>query len=91
MFFRRLFACVWSGVPSVLLFREAGRSTKRGRNQLRIATGLAAVAAAGYSIAKLIDPPLGSLDFWFWFYFASTVLAVRSAAWLFLTVEGGEE
>ncbi|MCF8505059.1 MAG: hypothetical protein K9G59_09105 [Caulobacter sp.] len=75
----------------MLSFREARTSTKRGRNQLRIAAGVAAIAATGFSIARLIDPPVGAFNIWFCFYAGGTLIMFRTAAWLFLTLEGGRE
>jgi len=76
---------------SVLSFSEARASTKRGRNQLRIAAGVSAIAATGFSITKLIDPPATAFDIWFCFYAGGMLIMFRTAAWLFLTLEGGRE
>ena len=75
----------------LVMFAESRGSTKRGRNQLRIAAGVAMIAATGFSITRLIDPPNPSFGFWFWFFIATTMVSIRLAGWLFLTIEGGEE
>ncbi len=82
---------VAKAVVAAVTFGEARASTKRGRNQLRIAAGLAMIAAAGFCLAKLIDPPTPAFGFWFWLFIATTMTSIRLAGWLFLTIEGGEE
>lgn len=91
MFAKRLLGRIWPFLVTTLLFREVGVSTKRGRNQLRIAAGLAAIAGAGFSVVKLIDPPVQVFDFWMVFYAAAAAIMLRASVWLLLTVEGGEE
>lgn len=73
------------------LFAESRTSTRRGRNQLRIATGVGMLAGAGFCLTKLIDPPVTTFDLWSWFYVGSILITARTAVWLFLTIEGGDE
>ena len=82
---------VAKAVVAAVTFREARASTKRGRNQLRIAAGVAMTAAAGFCLTKLIDPAAPALDLWIGVYVTGTMVTIRVAGWLFLTIEGGEE
>ena len=85
------FSYVATKVAGAVAFREARTSTKRGRNQLRIAAGVAMTAAAGFCLTKLIDPAAPALDLWIGVYVTGTMVTIRVAGWLFLTIEGGEE
>lgn len=75
----------------VLTFRETRASTKRGRNQMRIAFGLGAIAAAGFFTSRLIDPTLPAFGYLWWLCVLGAILSGRTAIWLFLTIEGGRE
>lgn len=78
-------------VIAAVRFAESRQSARRGRNQLRIATGVGMLAGAGFCLTKLIDPPVTTFDFWSWFYVGSILITARTAVWLFLTIEGGDE
>jgi len=72
-------------------FREVRKSNREGRNQLRIALGLGAVAATGLCASRLIDPAIQTLGYWWWTNLICAMISTRATIWLFLTIEGGGE
>ena len=70
---------------------EVSASSRRGRNQLRIAVGLGTLAASGFCFARLVEASPWNFGFQFWTFAAGAIIMLRMAIWLFLKVEGGRE
>jgi len=70
---------------------EVSGSSRRGRNQLRIAVGLGTLAASGFFFARLVEASPWNFGFQFWTFAAGAIIMLRMAIWLFLKVEGGRE
>ena len=78
-------------IVELVSLSEIAASSRRGRNQLRIAFGLGTVAAAGFCLAKLFDSAGWTFGIRFWTLAAIAIMMIRLAIWLFLKIEGGRE
>ncbi len=85
------FRRAWDWLVEFVTLSEVSASSRRGRNQLRIAVGLGTLAASGFCFARLVEAPPWTFGSQFWTFAAGAIIMLWMAIWLFLKVEGGQE